>query len=42
PGFAAKAEAIAKLISVGVLVEDPNQTSANIILTLGNDAPFNL
>ncbi|MFZ9701735.1 MAG: LytR C-terminal domain-containing protein [Candidatus Nanopelagicales bacterium] len=42
PGFAAKAEAIAKLISVGVLVEDPNQTSANIIITLGNDAPFNL
>ncbi len=42
PGFLPKAEAVSKLISVGVLVEDPNQTSANLIITLGNDAPFNL
>jgi hypothetical protein len=35
-----KAEAVAKLISVGVLVEDATITSSNIVLTLGNDAPF--
>jgi hypothetical protein len=36
----AKAEAVAKLLSVGVLVEDATITSSNIVLTLGNDAPF--
>jgi hypothetical protein len=40
--FRAKAEALAKLLSVGVLVEDANLTTPNLLLTLGNDAPFNL
>ncbi len=42
PGNLAKAEALAKLLTVGILVEDPNLTAANIVVTLGNDAPFNL
>jgi hypothetical protein len=36
-----KAEAVAKLLSVGVLVQDATLTTANLVLTLGNDAPFN-
>jgi hypothetical protein len=36
----AKAEAVAKLLSVGVLVQDTTLTTANLVLTLGNDAPF--
>jgi hypothetical protein len=39
-GMQAKAEAVAKLLSVGVLVEDTTLTSSNLVLTLGNDAPF--
>jgi hypothetical protein len=39
-GMQAKAEAVAKLLSVGVLVEDATITSSNLVLTLGNDAPF--
>ena len=42
PGFEAKAQSLAKLISVGVLAEDPNLKTSNLVLTLGNDAPFNL
>ncbi len=39
-GMQPKAEAVAKLLSVGVLVEDTTITSSNLVLTLGNDAPF--
>jgi hypothetical protein len=39
-GMLAKAEAVAKLLSVGVLVQDATLTSTNLVLTLGNDAPF--
>lgn len=42
PGLRAKAEALAQRISVGELVEDATLTSANLVLTLGIDAPFNL
>lgn len=40
PGLQPKAEALAKALSVGVLVADPALTGTNLILTLGNDAPF--
>jgi hypothetical protein len=39
-GMQAKAEAVAKLLSVGVLVQDATLTTTNLVLTLGNDAPF--
>jgi hypothetical protein len=39
-GMQAKAEAVTKLLSVGVLVQDATLTSTNLVLTLGNDAPF--
>jgi inosine/xanthosine triphosphate pyrophosphatase family protein len=39
-GMQTKAEAVAKLLSVGVLVQDTTLTSTNLVLTLGNDAPF--
>jgi hypothetical protein len=39
-GMQAKAESVAKLLSVGILVQDATLTSANLVLTLGNDAPF--
>jgi inosine/xanthosine triphosphate pyrophosphatase family protein len=39
-GMQVKAEALAKLLSVGVLVQDATLTSSNLVLTLGNDAPF--
>jgi hypothetical protein len=40
PGLQAKAEAVAKLLSVGQIVEDPALVASNLVLTLGNDAPF--
>jgi hypothetical protein len=40
-GLQSKAEALAKLLSVGALVEDVDLTTTNLVLTLGNDAPFN-
>lgn len=42
PGMKAKAEALAQRISVGELVEDATLTSANLVLTIGIDAPANL
>jgi inosine/xanthosine triphosphate pyrophosphatase family protein len=39
-GMQAKAESVAKLLSVGILVQDATLTSSNLVLTLGNDAPF--
>ncbi|MEY2778288.1 MAG: LytR cell envelope-related transcriptional attenuator, partial [Actinomycetota bacterium] len=39
-GMRAKAEAVAKLLSVGQIVEDPALVASNLVLTLGNDAPF--
>jgi hypothetical protein len=39
-GMQAKAEAVAKLLSVGVLVQDATLTTTNLVLTLGNDSPF--
>lgn len=38
----AKAESVAKILGVGVLVEDQTLTSSNLIVTLGNDAPFSI
>jgi hypothetical protein len=38
----AKAESVAKILGVGVLVEDQTLTSSNLIITLGNDAPFSI
>ena len=39
-GMRSKAEAVAKLLSVGQIVEDPGLVASNLVLTLGNDAPF--
>lgn len=39
PGFIAKAQALASLISVGEIIEDVNLQTSNLVVTLGNDAP---
>ena len=39
-GLKAKAESVASVLGVGELVEDSTLVASNLVITLGNDAPF--